>query len=79
MLRIGILDFHKLKMSDFATEEEGLKVAMDYLDFQRKLVPDIVAKHPDIVMPNPKACMFWYVMCEGTLTSWKKTMINSMR
>ena len=52
MLRIGILDFHKLKVSDFATPEEALDVAKDYVKVQREALPNIEDKHPTINMPN---------------------------
>ena len=71
-LRAGILEFHKLKFSDFANEEEAMNAVLEYMKFQRNLIPDIEKQHPDITMPNPKACLYWYVMNEGMATSWKK-------
>ena len=71
-LTIGILAFHKLKVSDFATEEEAMKCAMDYINLQRDIVPDIIKRHPDIKMPSPKASLYWYVMSGGLKTNWKK-------
>ena len=70
MLRIGILDFHKLKISDFATPEEALDVAKDYVKVQREALPNIEDKHPTINMPNEKASLYWYIQIEGSVTKW---------
>ena len=70
MLRIGILDFHKLKVSDFATPEEALDVAKDYVKVQREALPNIEDKHPTIHMPNEKASLYWYIQIEGSVTKW---------
>ena len=47
-----------------------MHVAKDYLEGQRETIAGIEKKHPDIIMRNPKASLYWYVMC--TLTQWKR-------
>ena len=76
MLRIGILDFHKLKVSDFATPEEALDVAKDYVKVQREALPNIEDKHPNILMPNEKASLYWYIQIEGSSTKWSQIHVQ---
>ena len=76
ILRFGILDFHKLKVTDFKDEEEALQAAMDYVAAQRQIYPDIAKKHPDLLMPNAKCSQYWYVMCEGVQTNWERSNIK---
>ena len=37
------------------------------------MAPQLRAKHPDITMSHDKASLFWYVMCEGTISKWRRT------
>jgi hypothetical protein len=64
-LRLAILEFHKMAAHHFVDWEETKKVADDLIAFQRNLLPNIVVEHPDLIMPNEKASMFWYIMNEG--------------
>ena len=57
-LRLGILDFQKLKVSDFDSTEEALQVAKDYNKLQRETSPGIDERRPDVIMPNEKAPLY---------------------
>ena len=63
MLRIGILDFHKLKVSDFATPEEALDVAKDYVKVQREALPNIK------ISTQPSTCLMRKLLSTGTSKS----------
>ena len=76
MLRIDVLDFHKFKISDFATPEEAFEVAKDYVKVQREALPNIEDKHPNILMPNEKASLYWYIQIEGSMTKWSQIHVQ---
>ena len=37
------------------------------------MIPDIEKNHPDMIMPNEKASLYWYVQSHGKETDWTRT------
>ena len=37
------------------------------------MIPDIQKNHPDMIMPNEKASLYWYVQSHGKQTDWTRT------
>lgn len=77
-IRTAILKWHELSLADFpGTVEEqraAAKQAADqYIAAQRAMCPAISEKHPDMIMPNDLCSLFWYVMHEGSSSSWSSS------
>ena len=73
--RMGVLAVHGMKRADYSSVDELIAAADKLIKYQRDMLPNLEAEHPNIIFDDPMLDQFWFVQNLGIVVWFDRESI----